>query len=94
MGQKSFAQIINVPLEEAGRETSFDLPAGTSAVTLKTRFNNDVKMAYEANQLDKAFLTIPGNSSKNLTDLNLQSKLSIFVSCDADDEVLEVECWK
>lgn len=97
MSQKTYPEIVNIVLDEADREYAFTLPQAVKEYILKTRLNNDLRLAYKEGDTKENFLKIPGKSSKTVTGLYLpESKegRTIYFSCPAAGEILEIEFWR
>jgi len=85
-------EIMNLIIEEANQEYSIKIPSGIKEYTLKARMNNDIRFAYKEGESDNVFLTLPGKSSKTVSDLSGELHTIYFRSA-VKGEVLEIECW-
>ena len=88
-------QEIDMPVKDT--EYKVTIPKDAKSYTVKTRGNHEFKLAYKPGQVEEStgeFITIPAGSGESEDDLNRVDPFTLYVSCEADGEKLEVKIWK
>ena len=94
---KRYQEISYLDLTTKDKEYSFVIEVGVKSYTIKTRGNHEFKVAFTASQVNQDtgnFMTIPSGSAESEDGLTHENPITIYISCEEDEEVLEIKKWR
>ena len=84
--------IYNVPVPTADTEVSQAILDGTKRILIKTRGPGSLKLSYVATESGTKYITIGGNASKDIDNLNTSS-LTLYFQSPLASQTVEIETW-